>query len=179
MKIAFYPCCGRDVEEPRRILAGEVDRIVLCDINPALERLWKRVAGMTPTGDGLPTTEFWVGDALPALSRLNSIDVLFCRRDSDGEGGSRLFVLGDVFLRAVLPRFASKGGLIVTDGSNSRGNNFTRMVRSAGLVKHGWRFAASSYQPYRAQHGLWRISAIPIASDEAEHRPTSDGFGLA
>ena len=103
----------------------------------------------------------------PRSLGLDTIDVLFYRRDSEGEGGSGLFVLGDVFLRPLLKRFAPKGGLIVTDGSNSRGSNFERMVRSTGLVKHGWRFSASPYQPFRPQHGLWRLSVLPVVNDEA------------
>jgi hypothetical protein len=164
VKVAFYPCCNRDIEEPRRILAGEADRILFCDVDPSLEQYWANAARST-TDDGLPATELVLGDALTVLSRLDTIDVLFYRRDSEGEGGSGLFVLGDVFLRPLLQRFAPKGGLIITDGSNSRGSNFERMVRPTGLVKHGWRFSASSYQPYRLQHGLWRISVLPVAND--------------
>lgn len=58
---------------------------------------------------------FIVGDAFAALSQLDVIDVLFYRRDSSGEGGSGIFVLGDSFLRPVLKQSAPKGGLIVTD----------------------------------------------------------------
>ena len=166
MRTAFYPCCNRDVEEPCRILAGEVQRIVLCDVNPSLEKHWRRIPTIN-LNDDLPATEFIVDDAFAALSRLAVIDVLFYRRDSGGEGGSGIFVLGDVFLRPLLKRFAPKGGLIITDDSNSRGSNFKRMVRRSGLAKHGWRFSASSDQPYRAQYGLWRISVVPVAGDEA------------
>lgn len=117
---------------------------------------------MNLADDG-PSTEFVVADAFDALARLDVIDLLFSRRDSSGEGGSGIFVLGDVFLRPLLKRFARRGGLIVTDGSNSRGSNFKKMVRRTGLTKHGWSFSASSYQPYRAEHGLWRISVVPAA----------------
>lgn len=166
MKTAFYPCCDRDIEESCRILAGEVQRIVFCDINPSIEQHWRRIARMS-LADDCPATEFMVDDAFAALSRLDVIDVLFYRRDSGGEGGSGIFVLGDAFLRPLLKQFAPKGGLIVTDGSNSRGSNFPRMVRRTGLMKHGWKFSASLDQPYRAQHGLWRISVVPIAGTDA------------
>jgi len=165
MKTAFYPCCNRDVEEPPQILAGEVQRIVFCDINPSSEQHWRRTRTNFP--GGLPATEFIVNDAVAALSEIGVIDVLFYRRDSGGEGGSGVFVLGDMFLRRLLTRFPPNGGLIITDGSNSRGSNFKRMVRRSGLTKHGWRFSASIEQPYQAQHGLWRIVVVPVTGDEA------------
>lgn len=98
MVTAFYPCCNRDVSEPIEILAGVVDRVVFCDIDASLHKHWNRQAATT-VGHNLPAAEFVVDDALTALSGLGTIHVLFYRRDSDGEGGSGLFVLGDVSLR--------------------------------------------------------------------------------
>ena len=76
----------------------------------------------------VPRPSFKIGDAREIISNIAVIDVLFYRRDSNGEGGSGLFVLGDAFLPHILKRFPSEGGLIITDGSNSRGSNFKRMT---------------------------------------------------
>jgi hypothetical protein len=73
-----------------------------------------------------------------------------------------------MFLRPLLQRFSSSGGYIFTDGSNSRGGNFKKMIRKNGLTKHGWKFSATPEQPYLSQHGLWRISVSP-----ASHQPSN------
>jgi hypothetical protein len=166
MKTAFYPCCNRDILEPIHLLSGYVDKIIFCDINPRLKTTWNR---SLPKGAkrNLPMAEFIVGDAKEVCSHLLSVDVLFYRRDSTGEGGSALFVLGDMFLRPLLEHFPSNGGLIFTDGSNSRGGNFKRMIRRNGLVKHGWKFSTTPEQPYIDAYGLWRISVSP------HHEPTN------
>ena len=55
----------------------------------------------------------WVREgAFEALQELGEIDLLFYRRDSDGEGGSRIFVLGDVFMSSLLPHFYAGQGLV-------------------------------------------------------------------
>jgi hypothetical protein len=160
MKTAFYPCCNRDILGPIHLLSGYVDKIIFCDINPRLKTTWNR---LLPNGAkrNLPMAEFIVGDAKEVCSQLSSVDVLFYRRDSTGEGGSALFVLGDMFLRPLLEHFPSNGGLIFTDGSNSRGGNFKRMIRRNGLVKHGWKFSTTPEQPYLDAHSLWKISVSP------------------
>ena len=160
MKTAFYPCCNLDIEEPLHLLAGYVDNVIFCDINPKLTSRWKRTAHRVVDGK-LPMAEFIVGDAKEVCLQLPMIDVLFYRRDSTGEGGSALFVLGDMFLRPLFQHFSPDGGLIFTDGSNSRGGNFKKMIRRNGLIKHGWRFSTPPEQPYLDSHGLWRISVIP------------------
>ena len=66
--------------------------------------------------------------------------MLFCRFDGVGESESGLFVLGDSFLPLVLASFPLNDGLIIADGSNSRGSNFKRMIRKCGLAKHRLRF---------------------------------------
>ena len=172
------------------MLSGYVDKVIFCDINPRLNGRWERIRhkiddinlsgsnspplaanGSTkyridtpPLGAGsfiLPTAEFIVGNAREVCSQLPVIDILFYRRDSTGEGGSALFVLGDMFLRPILQHFPLNGGLIFTDGSNSRGGNFKKMVRRNGLIKHGWKFLTTPEQPYFDSHGLWRISVSP------------------
>jgi len=160
MRTAFYPCCNSDIEEPLRLLSGYVDKVIFCDLNPRLSSRWER-ALYSIADNKFPTAEFIVGDAKEVCLRLPVIDVLFYRRDSTGEGGSALFVLGDMFLRPLLQHFPSNGGLIFTDGSNSRGGNFKKMVRRNGLIKHGWKFSTTPEQPYLDPHDLWRISVSP------------------
>jgi hypothetical protein len=160
MKTAFYPCCSSDIEEPLRLLSGYVGNVIFCDINPRLRSRWERTLHSI-ADNKLPTAEFIMGDAKDVCLRLPKIDVLFYRRDSTGEGGSAFFVLGDMFLRPLLQHFPSHGGVIFTDGSNSRGGNFKKMVRRNGLIKHGWKFSTTPEQPYFDQHGLWRISVRP------------------
>jgi hypothetical protein len=153
-RIAFYPCCASDVEEPLTILSGIVDEVVFCDNNPKLASGWR---GAT-TGINHPKASFRVGDARKVVGDLPVIDALFYRRDSEGEGGSRIFVLGDSFLSLVLKKFNPAGGLIITDGSNSRGGNFKKMCRRSGLEKLGWRFSAATDQPLMKPHGLLVVS---------------------
>ena len=100
---------------------------------------------------------------MAAIPALPVIDVLFYRRDSaGGEGGSGLFVLGDVFLRPFLEKFSTDGGLIITDGSNSRGGNFKKMTRISGLSKFSREFKAAKTQPLLEQHRLWVIEVGPV-----------------
>ena len=161
LKTAFYPCCHDDIEEPLRLLSGYVGRVIFCDINPKLYPRWKRIY-RSLASDQLPSAEFMIQDAREALSVLPVIDALFYRRDSTGGGGSALFVLGDVFLRPLMMRFSSNGGLIFTDGVNSRGGNFKKMIRRSGLIKHGWKFSTAPEQPYLGQHHLWKISVCRL-----------------
>ena len=111
----------------------------------------------------MPVARFIVGDVREVLPNLSTIDVLFYRRDSDGEGGSDVFVLGDSILPLILNRFPSAGGLIISDGSNSRGGNFRKMKRQSGLRKHGWNFVRLTDQPLADTHGLWVTSVTPAS----------------
>ncbi len=146
MKIGFYPCCATDIDEPCRLLAGMVDEIVFCDISHGLKAEWSRIADMLPPGT--PKASLMSADALLAVQTIPRVDVLFYRRDSTGEGGSHLFVLGDEFLRHLALKFPPEGGLIITDGSNSRGGNFKRMTRPNGMDKHALHFAPSADQRF-------------------------------
>ncbi len=150
---AFYPCCAQDIDEPRAMLAGVVDQIVFCDINP---RFPKKTVQQADAAE-LPVAITLIRDALKAISVVERIDVLFYRRDSAGEGGSGLFVMGDTFLRPLLSTHGSTLRLIVTDGSNSRGGNFKRMTRPSGLKKFGKHFMLAAIQPLLHTHGLWMI----------------------
>ena len=109
----------------------------------------------------MPAASFIVGDVREVLPSLPTIDVLFYRRDSNGEGGSGVYILGDSILPVILGRFSVDGGLIITDGSNSRGGNFTKMTRQSGLRKHGWNFIRLAEQPLVNTRQLFLISAVP------------------
>ena len=159
MKTAFYPCCETDVVTPVRLMRGYVDRIVFCDIRERLHQ-WK-LRQPKEKVEGMPTSEFIVGDAQRVILQIPVIDVLYYRRDSSAEGGSGLYVLGDVFLRPLMAKFSMAGGYIFTDGSNSRGGNFKRMIRKSGMEKFGRSFSATTEQPYLDSHGLWRIWVSP------------------
>lgn len=159
MKTAFYPCCETDVVVPVTLMQGYVDRIIFCDIRERLHT-WKRKLSKG-TVEGAPASEFVVGDAREVILQIPAIDVLYYRRDSNGDGGSGLFVLGDEFLRPLMSRFSKSGGYIFTDGSNSRGSNFKRMIRKSGMEKFGRRFSATAEQPYLENYGLWRIQISP------------------
>jgi hypothetical protein len=157
--VAFYPCCGLDIERPLELLSPYADQVIFCDINKSLQaRLQKCVNRMGPPE---PRPTFVLSDAREAVSRIIQINVLFYRKDSDGEGGSGVFVLGDSFLPPILRRFPLAGGVIITDGSNSHSSNFERMIRPNGLCKHGWLFCKSPEQPYIESDGLYVITVAP------------------
>lgn len=159
MKTAFYPCCETDVVTPVTLMRGYVDRIVFCDVREQLHK-WK-LRQPKEVAEDMPVSEFVVGDAREVILQISVIDVLYYRRDSDGEGGSGLYVLGDVFLRPLMEHFSMSGGYIFTDGSNSRGGNFKRMIRKSGMEKFSRRFSATNEQPYLDKYGLWRIRVSP------------------
>src|SRR5262245_40500707 len=103
-RTGFYPCCAFDIDAARRLLIGFVDIIIFCDVNPEVSRLVEQVAAEAG-GPYLPEVRALIGDASHALEQLETIDVLFYRRDSDGEGGSGVYVIGDGYMRRLLPRF--------------------------------------------------------------------------
>jgi hypothetical protein len=156
-KIAFYPCCGRDFDEPTVLLAGIVDEIIFCDIDRRVRRVWNDRKQVDDAS--LPRTTLRINDLRDEIKIIPVIDILFYRRDSaGGEGGSGVFVLGDSVLPFILEKFNPAGGWIITDGSNSRGSNFKRMKRKSGLIKHGCRFSAPDDQPFLDEYGLRMIS---------------------
>lgn len=154
-KKAFYPCCSLDIEEPMSILAGLVDEIYFCDIKTTPSKIIKQHK------ESDPKTIFLYGDAREQITQLENIDILFYRRDSEGEGGSRLFVLGDSFLPHILNKFNPTGGFIITDGSNSRGGIFKKMMRKSGLRKYGWHIHQVEQQPLHEEHGLFMFKVEP------------------
>ncbi len=163
-RVAFYPCCHRDIEEPLALLTPFADEVIFCDINSALLPRWRKAVGSLSGG---LRASFLIGDVRQVVASVEVIDVLFYRGDSPGEGGSGVFVLGDSFLPSILKRFRAPGGLIITDGSNSRGSNFERMIRRSGMAKHGWSFRKYPDQPYAERYGLHIVEVKPILATQA------------
>ncbi len=161
-KIAFYPCCEFDVVEPLRLLSPFVDEVIFCDLKAAVATRGSKAARASNR-----VVTFITGDVRQVLMLVPQIDVLFYRRDSEGEGGSRIFILGDSVLPMILGRFNPAGGLIITDGSNSRGGNFRKMCSPRGLRKDNWLLKAPDDQPLFKQHGLKMVTVSPI-SDATE-----------
>ena len=57
----------------------------------------------------MPIASFVVAVVREDLPKLPLIDVLFCRRDSPGEGGSGVFVLGDSILLLMIESLSERG----------------------------------------------------------------------
>lgn len=162
-RIAFYPCCASDVELPRRLLSDYVDEIVYCDI--------RKLGGVMRAATCVirPAVRFVHCDARECVKQMQRIDVLFYRRDSYGEGGSAVYVLGKPFLGEVLKRMPDKGGLIITDGSNSGSGMFRRMTRPNGYASKTWRchLGPAVTQPFIQHYNLHIIEVSRIAQQEA------------
>lgn len=132
-RVAFYPCCGGDVEEPLELLKPYVDEIIFCDLK-LMPKCSKDLSS-----EFLPKATFWRADVISIIDRLPLINVLFYRCDSGGglwyyikslrekglptdgvigESGSGLEIMGDL-LPVILKKFHPSGGWIFSDGSNS------------------------------------------------------------
>ena len=153
-KIAVYPCCGSDFRQPMFILRNYVDHVIFCDIDKKRYNAFE----IFKTKNNIPlkpTCEFYLGDAIECLRSLKTLDVLYYKGDGAGEGGSGILILGDRVLEWLVPKMTYTG-LIITDGSNSRGSNFERMVRPSGLDKHGRHFSL-----VEMVNGLYCIAVSP------------------
>jgi len=173
-KVAFYPCCATDIAQPLSLLAGLVDEMIFCDMEEHLRYKWEEIVkGLK--GSGLPKPAFVCKDVREVVESLPRIDVLFYRGDSQGEGGSGLYVLGQRVLPRILHKFPQQGGLIITDGSNSGHRIFRRMIRPIGYSPcgWGWHMQLTDDQPYLDKHGLYKISVNPTS--DAHSNGLNDG----
>ncbi len=160
-KTAFYPCSNSDFLRPSEILSKYVDEVVFCD--PDLSLKTEFMSSMSSWGKRLPAARLISDDARRGIQTLERIDVLFYRRDSTGEGGSNVLVLAKPFLPTVLEKMPSKGGLIITDGSN-RGNHYYRKTfRIQGVKKFGYHLQAlpETEQPF-AKESLMIIAVTRL-----------------
>ncbi|TLD71168.1 hypothetical protein FEM03_09690 [Phragmitibacter flavus] len=156
-KLAFYPCCATDIEEPRHLLSGIVDEIIFCDIREY--ESWEPLA----TSPNLPQARFVIMDVRNDLSLLPQIDVFFYRRDSNGEGGSGVFLLSKTYLDKIMRRMNPSGGLLITDGSNRGNGIYKKMLRAGGYTNQAWgkHFQLSPHQDHFEVHGLKKIEISP------------------
>ena len=151
IRLAFYPCCARDFLEPLALLNGYADEVVFCDPDPNMKNAFLTLADSLPNMS--PKARLISDGARRGIQTLARIDVLFYRRDSTGEGGSNVLVLAKPFLPTVLEKMPSKGGLIITDGSN-RGNHYYRKTfRPQGVEKFGYHLQAlpEAEQPFKEE----------------------------
>lgn len=159
---AFYPCCANDISEPCELLRDIVENIYFCDplINTDKTENFDH-SSTSPVKILLPFK------AEDVLEKIPNIDVLFYRRDGASEGGSGLFVLGDSFLPQILSKFNSNGGLIITDGSNSRGNIYRTMKRANGLFKERFQISLSDKFPFLRDQRLDVFDVTPATLNSA------------
>ena len=155
-KIGFYPCCSSDILEPLAMVEDYVDEMIFCDIRDT------PVKKVNSNKHKKPIPTFLKGDIRETISTVKLIDLLFYRRDTGGEGGSGVWVLGDSFLPRILARFNPKGGLIITDGSNNRGGIFKKMKSASGLTKFGWHIEKTEDQPFKEKFGLFKFKVSPL-----------------
>jgi hypothetical protein len=154
IRTGFYPVCARDYVEPLRLLKGWIDELIFCDImcmpksSAALDEL-RHLA----KEEKLPNPSILTGDALVAMRVLKPVDLFFMRRDSDGEGGSELNLLGTGRLPDVV-EMIQPAGLLVTDRACGRGwfDDFEKGRRNPYRVKNR-EIHLSIEQPWR-EHGL-------------------------
>lgn len=157
LKTGFYPACGRDVKEPLSILGDLVDRVVFCDINPLLQDSWsKLITRKLTTYKAVP--EFVVGHAKDVLLSLDRLDVLFHRKDGMGEGGSGLPIFSKDWLKIITDKMPEEGGMIITDGSNTWGHQFKKILRDDGLALCDWKFTLNQNVSQPPHNQLYTIS---------------------
>lgn len=155
-KIAFYPCCNTDFLEPYTALENYFDTFIFCDPNKSLIKRFNEVS------DRLPKACLWSMALDKAIPRLHHIDILFYRRDSVGQGGSCVFVLGDQYFRHIAPKFSSEGGIIISDGSNARGKNWKGMNRKNGIGKYDRRFIPHPTLDFSELNGYKAVKTIQV-----------------
>lgn len=163
-RVAFYPCCARDITAPCELLRGLVHEIIYCDL--------KRPGVLQQSvSKSFPRVTFVCGNAIDVLVTIPIIHVLFYRRDSGGEGGSGQYILNKRWLAAITRRMPDSGGLIITDGSNSGNAMFRRMTRVQGFNSKalGCRFMPAAQQPWIQSLGLHIIEVTKNTQQSAAH----------
>jgi hypothetical protein len=148
-RIAFYPCCAGDIDEPRRFLAPYVDDVLFCDLSRS--KVWDDIVDEP----GLPNAKFLHGDVRELIPTLPPLTTLFYRNDSNSEGGSGVKILGKELLKGILSRFGSDGGWIFSDGSNG-GSEFRTMLTDDWHPKprYGFEFRRGEVPEIRNRHGI-------------------------
>jgi hypothetical protein len=154
--VSFYPCCSKDILETYEILSKISDLIVYCDTSTSSLKYFESIKVH------IPKAIFIHDDAIKTLESLKFIDVFFYRRDSAYEGGSGLYFFGDKYFASVVSKLNSKGALIISDGSNSRGKNWSKMKRKNGFFVYGRFFIKSATQNYLHMKGNGELISIDV-----------------
>ena len=143
-------------------MIGLADEVIYCDLR--MPRSWKQQA----SHDGDPQIRFLRGDVRDKIDELPVIHVLFYRHDSSGEGGSGVYILGKQWLGRILQHFPERGGLIITDGSNSGNSIFRKMIRPGGYTRKQWQclFRPCQERLWLDTHGLYTIEVTKITQQE-------------
>lgn len=154
-RVALHPCCALDIIEPFTILQPYADEIIFCDRSADGHQLAQDHA------DKIPKPIYVHEDFRKFAATIDQFDVLFYRRDSNGEGGSGLYILGDEWLRQLVPKFNPSGGFVITDGSNNRGNAYRKMRQQSGLRRFGRHIKPLADQFLKESHNLLIFEVLP------------------
>ena len=155
-RIAFYPCCNLDFIEPYEALDGLFDTFIFCDRNKSVRKKFEEVA------ESIPKARLLNLSIQDALKKISVIDILFYRRDSDGPGGSAIYVFGDKYFKDIAPKFSTAGAIIISDGSNARGANWRRMNRKNGLLKYDRHFIPHPTLDFSHLNGYKKIQTVQV-----------------
>lgn len=157
MRTAFYPCCGTDFEYPAKFLSGLVDRIIFCDNQHSCTKKFANHKGQI----GNVAVEFIEGDVREVINQIGRINVFFYRGDSQGEGGSGVYVLAKEFIDN-LSTHLNNEALIVTDGRNSGDKFFQRMIRPEGYIRLGKHYFPKAGLAQPNSEGLYTVQVMTI-----------------
>ena len=139
-KNLFYPCCGMDWVSPIKLLGKENYNFFFCDIREY--KSWKTVS---------ENVKFFKMDAWDVISSLDKIDVLFYRRDSMGEGGSGIKILGEDYLTRLSVKFSSFGVELYTDGSNVSKSRF-KALKNNRVYFENYHIKISKNQEFKSEN---------------------------
>lgn len=159
-RIAVYPCCESDIAEPTRIIkkAGLADQVIFCDKK---KNFRSRAPGVQGAAWSNPKTKFFhnavkqnlslpcsfvQGDFRATLDELPIFDVFFYRRDSQREGGSGLWMFGDILFPRILGKMLGRRSYIISDGSNDQHNIFKEIQAPGGFKIYGRHFQLHKQQ---------------------------------
>lgn len=154
--ISFYPCCLFDFLEPYNILSKLTDKVIFCDISKSSLKRYEELK------DRMPHSKFILADAITTIESLDQIDVFFYRKDSGGEGGSRIFFFGDRVFPNLVKKFNPAGAEIISDGSNARGKNWRKMKSNNGVHLYDRYFKKNESQKYLELKGNRQILSIKV-----------------
>jgi hypothetical protein len=154
--VSFYPCCSKDILETYDILSKISDLVIYCDNSTSSFKYFESIKAK------VPKAIFIHDDAIKTLESLQVIDIFFYRRDSAYEGGSGLYFFGDKYFPSVVSKLNSNGALIISDGSNARGKNWSKMKRKNGFSNYGRSFIKSIDQNYLQIKGNGEVISIDV-----------------